>query len=108
MSDLTVAVLGTGIMGAAMARSLLRADIGVRAWNRTRSKAEPLAADGAHVCDEPAEALAGAAVVLTMLRDGETVEQVMAGAPPAGGGGGGGGGDATRRGAAPGPPDPAP
>jgi 3-hydroxyisobutyrate dehydrogenase len=78
MSDLTVAVLGTGIMGAAMARSLMRAGIGVRAWNRTRAKAEPLAADGAHVCAEPAEAVAGAGVVLTMLRDGETVEQVMA------------------------------
>ncbi|HEX6469440.1 MAG TPA: NAD(P)-dependent oxidoreductase [Streptosporangiaceae bacterium] len=80
MSDLTVAVLGTGIMGAGMARSLLREGIGVRAWNRTRAKAEPLAADGARVCDEPAEAVAGARVVLTMLRDGETVEQVMSGA----------------------------
>jgi 3-hydroxyisobutyrate dehydrogenase len=79
MSDLTVAVLGTGIMGTGMARSLLREGIGVRAWNRTRAKAEPLAADGARVCDEPAEAVAGARVVLTMLRDGDTVEQVMSG-----------------------------
>jgi 3-hydroxyisobutyrate dehydrogenase len=80
MSDLTVAVLGTGIMGAAMARSLLREGIDVRAWNRTRAKAEPLAADGAQVCDEPAEAVAGAAVVLTMLRDSGAVEEVMVGA----------------------------
>ena len=79
MSDLTVAVLGTGIMGAAMARSLLREGIGVRAWNRTRAKAEPLSADGAQVCDEPAEAVAGAAVVLTMLRDSGAVEEVMSG-----------------------------
>lgn len=79
MSDLTVAVLGTGIMGAAMARSLLREGIGVRAWNRTRAKAEPLAANGAQVCDEPAEAVAGAAAVLTMLRDADAVEEVMAG-----------------------------
>jgi 3-hydroxyisobutyrate dehydrogenase len=79
MSDLTVAVLGTGIMGSPMARSLMRAGIGVRAWNRTRAKAEPLAADGAQVCDHPAEAVAGANAVLTMLRDGETVEQVMTG-----------------------------
>jgi 3-hydroxyisobutyrate dehydrogenase len=79
MSDLTVAVLGTGIMGAAMARSMLREGIGVRAWNRTRAKAEPLAAHGARVCDEPAEAVAGAAVVLTMLRDADAVEEVMAG-----------------------------
>lgn len=79
MSDLTVAVLGTGIMGTGMARSLLREGIGVRAWNRTRAKAEPLAADGAEVCDEPAEAVAGADVVLTMLRDADAVEEVMAG-----------------------------
>jgi 3-hydroxyisobutyrate dehydrogenase len=83
MSDLTVAVLGTGIMGAAMARSLLREGIGVRAWNRTRAKAEPLAADGARICDEPAEAVAGATVVLTMLRDADAVEQVMTSTLPA-------------------------
>ncbi|BFO19362.1 hypothetical protein SHKM778_57500 [Streptomyces sp. KM77-8] len=42
MTDqLTVSVLGTGIMGAAMARNLLRAGHTVRAWNRTRAKAEP-------------------------------------------------------------------
>jgi 3-hydroxyisobutyrate dehydrogenase len=79
MSDLTVAVLGTGIMGAAMARSLLREGIGVHAWNRTRAKAEPLAGDGARICDEPAEAVAGAGAVLTMLRDADVVEEVMAG-----------------------------
>ena len=43
----TVSVLGTGIMGAAMARNLARAGHAVRVWNRTRAKAEPLAADGA-------------------------------------------------------------
>lgn len=54
MTDkLTVSVLGTGIMGAAMARNLVRAGHSVRAWNRSRDKAEPLAADGAHVVDTP-------------------------------------------------------
>jgi 3-hydroxyisobutyrate dehydrogenase len=79
MTDLTVAVLGTGIMGGGMSRSLLRAGLGVRVWNRSRPKAEPLAADGAQVCDEAAEAVAGADVVLTMLRDGDVTEEVMAG-----------------------------
>lgn len=83
MDTLTVAVLGTGIMGEPMARNLLRAGLGVRAWNRTRAKAEPLAADGAVICDEPAEAAHRADVVLTMLRDGDAVEQVMAGVLPA-------------------------
>ena len=44
----TVAVLGTGIMGSGMARSLLRDRLPVRVWNRTRSKAEPLAAARRH------------------------------------------------------------
>ncbi|GIF08370.1 NAD(P)-dependent oxidoreductase [Actinoplanes siamensis] len=77
-SELTVAVLGTGIMGAAMARNLARAGHAVRVWNRHRDKAEPLAADGAHVADSPAEAVTGADVILTMLYDGETVRTVLA------------------------------
>ncbi|MCS0600271.1 NAD(P)-dependent oxidoreductase [Streptomyces sp. LP11] len=79
----TVSVLGTGIMGAAMARNLCRAGLGVRAWNRTRDKAEPLAADGARICDTPAEAVEGADVVLTMLYDGHTVLDVLREAAPA-------------------------
>ncbi|GLY81101.1 NAD(P)-dependent oxidoreductase [Actinoallomurus iriomotensis] len=83
MDNLTVAVLGTGIMGEPIARNLLRAGLGVRAWNRTRAKAEPLADDGAVVCDEAAEAADGADVVVTMLLDGDAVEQVIAGVLPA-------------------------
>ncbi|GAA3789445.1 NAD(P)-dependent oxidoreductase [Streptomyces chiangmaiensis] len=83
MTDkLTVSVLGTGIMGAAMARNIARAGHAVRAWNRTRAKAEPLAADGAHIADSPAEAVQGADVVLTMLYDGKTVLEVMQEAVP--------------------------
>ncbi|OYP19831.1 MULTISPECIES: NAD(P)-dependent oxidoreductase [Streptomyces] len=84
MTDqLTVSVLGTGIMGAAMARNLARAGHTVRAWNRTRAKAEPLAADGAHIAGTPAEAVEGADVVLTMLYDGPATLDVMREAAPA-------------------------
>ncbi|MET8448757.1 NAD(P)-dependent oxidoreductase [Streptomyces sp. NPDC005209] len=84
MTDkLTVSVLGTGIMGAAMARNLMKAGHTVRAWNRSRAKAEPLAADGAHVASSPAEAVQGADVVLTMLYDGPVTLQVMREAAPA-------------------------
>ncbi|MEW2251329.1 NAD(P)-dependent oxidoreductase [Streptomyces sp. NPDC006975] len=84
MTDkLTVSVLGTGIMGAAMARNLARAGHTVRAWNRTRAKAEPLAADGVHVADGPAEAVRDADVVLTMLYDGVAALDVMRQAAPA-------------------------
>ncbi|MFI6930843.1 NAD(P)-dependent oxidoreductase [Streptomyces sp. NPDC050287] len=78
MTDkLTVSVLGTGIMGAAMARNLARAGHTVRAWNRTRAKAEPLAADGVAVAGTPAEAVRGADVVLTILYDGPAALDVM-------------------------------
>jgi len=74
----TVAVLGTGIMGAPMARNLARAGFTVRAWNRSREKADPLAQDGVQVAATPAEAVRGADFVLTMLADGPTTQEVMA------------------------------
>ncbi|MFE2264375.1 NAD(P)-dependent oxidoreductase [Streptomyces griseosporeus] len=84
MTDkLTVSVLGTGIMGAAMARNLARAGHSVRVWNRTRAKAEPLTADGATVAGTPAEAVRDADVVLTMLYDGDAALGVMRDAAPA-------------------------
>lgn len=75
----TVAVLGTGIMGAAMARNLLKAGMDVRAWNRSREKSEPLAEDGATVADSPAEAADGADFLLTMLADADTIAEMVDG-----------------------------
>ncbi|MBT2214182.1 NAD(P)-dependent oxidoreductase [Actinomadura sp. NEAU-AAG7] len=80
MSD--VALLGTGIMGAAMGRNLLKAGHRLTVWNRTRARAEPLAADGAAIAATPAEAVADAEVVITMLSDGEAVLAAMAAAAP--------------------------
>ncbi len=77
--DKTVAVLGTGIMGAAMARNLLSAGMEVRAWNRSREKAEPLAQEGAEVADNPADAARGADFILTMLSDADAVEEAVGG-----------------------------
>ncbi|MDJ1130616.1 NAD(P)-dependent oxidoreductase [Streptomyces iconiensis] len=83
MSDPTsVAVLGTGTMGAAMARNLAHAGLRVRAWNRTRAKAEPLTADGVDVTQEAADAVRGADVVLTVLYDGPSVLEAMRAAAP--------------------------
>jgi 3-hydroxyisobutyrate dehydrogenase len=78
----SVALLGTGIMGAGMARSMLRAGIPLRVWNRTRSRAEPLEADGAIVSDSPAEAVRGADIIVTMLADGPAVLDAMTAAVP--------------------------
>ena len=73
----TVAVLGTGKMGAGMARQLLQHGFDVRVWNRSRDRAEPLAADGATVTDDPAEAARAADVVVVMLFDADSVVEVL-------------------------------
>jgi 3-hydroxyisobutyrate dehydrogenase len=78
-----VAVLGTGIMGAGMARSLLRSGLDVIVWNRSPTRAAPLAGDGAHVAGTAAEAVAGVDAVVTMLWDGGSVAEVMTAALPA-------------------------
>ena len=64
-----VAVLGTGTMGAPMAHNLLRAGHRVRVWNRTPGRTDALVVAGATAAGSPAEAVAGADVVLTMLFD---------------------------------------
>jgi 3-hydroxyisobutyrate dehydrogenase len=73
----TMAVLGTGIMGAPMARNLAAAGHDVRAWNRTRDKAESLTDVGVTVTGTPAQAVDGAATVVTMLVDGDAVDAVL-------------------------------
>lgn len=72
-----VTVLGTGTMGAGVAGSLLREGHEVTVWNRTADKAAPLAARGATVATDPAEAVADAEVVLLTLFDTEAVLDVL-------------------------------
>lgn len=72
-----IAVLGTGIMGAAMARNLLEAGFEVGVWNRTREKAEPLSEEGAMVAASPEEAAEGADFLITMLPTAEVIEEVL-------------------------------
>jgi 3-hydroxyisobutyrate dehydrogenase len=64
-----VAILGLGTMGMGMATNLLTAGIPTTVWNRTRSKAEPLAAAGARIASTPADAARDADIILTMLAD---------------------------------------
>jgi 3-hydroxyisobutyrate dehydrogenase-like beta-hydroxyacid dehydrogenase len=71
------AFLGTGLMGAPMARNLLRAGFPVTVWNRSRDKAEALRSDGAVVAGTVSEAVEGADVVILMLENGPIVEQVL-------------------------------
>ncbi len=71
-----IAVLGLGTMGAGMARSLLRAGLPVDVWNRTPERAADVAARGAVAHADPADAVAGAGVVITMLADAAAVRSV--------------------------------
>jgi 3-hydroxyisobutyrate dehydrogenase len=77
MANETVAVLGTGIMGAPMARNAARAGLSVRAWNRTSGKAQALAGDGVEVAASPAEAVRGTEVIVTMLPTADIVADVL-------------------------------
>jgi 3-hydroxyisobutyrate dehydrogenase len=73
----TVALLGTGIMGAGMARNILAAGLPLRVWNRTAAKARPLADLGAVLAETPADAVRGADVIVTMLGDRHHVAEAM-------------------------------
>jgi len=64
-----VAILGLGLMGTGMAGRLLSEKFPVTVYNRSREKAEALAADGATVAGSPREAAAQARVVIGMVAD---------------------------------------
>ena len=72
----TVAVLGTGIMGGAMARNIAAAGMPVKVWNRTREKADRLE-DVAQVASSVPAAVQGADVVLTTLWNTASVAGAM-------------------------------
>ena len=74
-----VGIIGLGIMGAPMARNLLRAGHPLTVHTRTRARAAGLLADGAAWADSPAALAAAVDAVVTMLPDTPAVEAVMAG-----------------------------
>ena len=75
-----VAVLGTGIMGSAMARNLAGAGLRVAVWDRSPSATAPLSEAGVQVAASAAEAVDDARAVITMLPTAEVVESVIFGA----------------------------
>jgi 3-hydroxyisobutyrate dehydrogenase-like beta-hydroxyacid dehydrogenase len=74
-----IAVLGTGRMGAPIARNLLAAGFTLAVWNRTPGRAQELVNAGARLAASPADAAGSADVVLTMLADGDAVAHAMTG-----------------------------
>ena len=80
---MNLAWIGTGIMGAPMARRLLKAGHKVSVYNRSPEKAQRLAADGATVVSDPINAIAGAEVIFIMVSDTPDVEATVARIKPA-------------------------
>ena len=81
MSDLHItAVLGAGALGSAMAARLGETGHEVRLWNRTGERARAAAAQarGVTAVATAIEAISGASAVITVLRDGDAVAEVMA------------------------------
>src|SRR5437660_12318960 len=72
-----VGFIGLGNMGAAIARSLIKAGHDLTVYNRTQSRAEPFASLGAKIAKTPAEAAVDAEALITMLADDAAVEAVI-------------------------------
>ncbi|OZI42947.1 NAD(P)-dependent oxidoreductase [Bordetella genomosp. 4] len=79
----TVALLGTGLIGAPVARNLHKRGFTVHAWNRSSAKARALAADGILAFDSPTDTVRDADIIVTVLKDGPTVHEVIQAAAPA-------------------------
>ena len=73
----TIAFLGTGLMGTPMAKNLLRAGYRLQVWNRTPEKATALEQYGAKPFGDPCEAVREADILITMLKDGPAVREVV-------------------------------
>lgn len=72
-----IGFVGTGIMGAPMARNLARGGFAVTAWNRSRTKSDALRDSGISVAETAAQAADGADLVIVMLSDGPTCDHVL-------------------------------
>jgi 3-hydroxyisobutyrate dehydrogenase-like beta-hydroxyacid dehydrogenase len=79
---MTIGFVGLGSMGQGIVRRLLAAGRDVVGWNRTRARAEELAADGLRVADSPAALARDSDVVFSMLTNAAAVEAVVHAALP--------------------------
>lgn len=74
-----VALLGLGVMGAGIARNLLKAGFSLTVWNRTAAKAKALESQGATIAPTPRAAAEGADVVIAIVGDDPASRQVWLG-----------------------------
>jgi 3-hydroxyisobutyrate dehydrogenase len=74
MAQATIGWIGTGVMGVSMARHLMAAGHPLVIHTRTRARAEPLLAEGAHWAESPLDVAEQAAIVCSMVGYPEDVE----------------------------------
>ncbi|MDJ0553826.1 MAG: NAD(P)-dependent oxidoreductase [Microcoleaceae cyanobacterium MO_207.B10] len=72
-----IGFLGTGLMGLPMAEKLLEANHTLTAYNRTKSKLEPLEKVGAQIANSPAEAIQNSECLILMLTNAEAIQSVL-------------------------------
>jgi 3-hydroxyisobutyrate dehydrogenase len=75
-----IALMGLGAMGSGMAANWLKKGFALSVYNRSRDKAEPLAAQGARVTGTPRQAAEGADVILACVANDEASREVWLGA----------------------------
>ncbi len=73
----TVGFIGLGALGAPVATNLLAAGYGLRVFNRTAARAEPLVARGATRVERPADAAMPGGIVVTLLWDDASVWEIV-------------------------------
>jgi 3-hydroxyisobutyrate dehydrogenase len=74
-----IGFIGLGTMGAPMASNLLKQGYGVTVYNRTASRCEPLAEQGARTASTPREAAEGQQLVITMVSDDNSIRDIYYG-----------------------------
>jgi len=72
-----IGFIGTGLMGFPMAKNILKAGYKVRAFNRSKNKAEPLKDFGAEISNSIRELVKESHVVITMLTNDDAVNEVL-------------------------------
>ena len=72
-----IGFIGTGLMGFPMAKNILKAGYKVRAFNRSKNKAEPLKDFGAEISNSIRELVKESHVVITMLTNDDAVNEVI-------------------------------
>ncbi len=72
-----IGFIGTGLMGFPMAKNILKAGYKVKAFNRSKNKAEPLKDFGAEISNSIGELVKESHVVITMLTNDDAVNEVI-------------------------------